>query len=75
MLEELKKEAEENVRKRSQSDIFRQKNQDAEYQEMIKELTEQMDTIKKQKRDLDTLLSKIASNQNNDDQKARRKIN
>ena len=34
-----------------------------------------MDTIKKQKRDLDTLLSKIASNQNNDDQKARRKIN
>lgn len=75
MLEELKKEAEDNVRKRSQSDIFRQKNQDAEYQEMIKELTEQMDTIKKQKRDLDTLLSKIASNQNNDDQKARRKIN
>lgn len=75
MLEELKKEAEDNVRKRSQSDIFRQKNQDAEYQEMIKELTEQMDTIKKQKRDLDTLLSKIASNQNKDDQKARRKIN
>lgn len=63
------------MRKRSQSDIFRQKNQDAEYQEMIKELTEQMGTIKKQKRDLDTLLSKIASNQNNDDQKARRKIN
>lgn len=45
---------------------------------MINELAEQMDTIKKQKRDLDGLLSKIASNNpsnTQDDHRNRRKIN
>ena len=45
---------------------------------MINELSEQMDTIKKQKRDLDGLLSKIAANNPGSSQEEgrnKRKIN
>ena len=45
---------------------------------MINELSEQMDTIKKQKRDLDGLLSKIAANNpenGQEDHRSKRKIN